>query len=390
MTYNNIKSLPVILKSRGVIALENRFANIPAITVGAGPSLDKNIELLKDVGQKVIIIASDSVLRKLFDMGIKPHFVCCIDFLEDNYKNKFEGIDIPSELSLVYNQTCHWKIPLVFDESRRFVVQIGSKISQWISKIFAGPMGSVDAGQTVTHMAFNLANYMGCNPICLIGQDLSFPDKVTDHAEGCSTWKTEGNELIEEKNIYGEQIYTILPFISMKYIFETKIRDTNKMIINATEGGLNIAGTQNMLLKDVILRYFKRNYDIYGIINGLDTQKVFDLRIQRVIQDIIKDFSDIEDDCIKICTFLIEHTIDKNIIQDLINTLRLKQDTINLLEDISTETMLYMMQQDIIDCDKIGDKNERVKKQHEKALKYYKDIGDNALFMYKTFAELLK
>jgi hypothetical protein len=414
MAYNNIKNIPAILESRGVKVLQNRFANIPAIVVGAGPSLDKNVHLLKKIQDKVVIIASDSVLKKLLGIGIKPHFVCCIDFLEDNYKKKFERCSdsdrketlIPSDIGLIYNQTCFWKTPIAFDKSRRFAIQISSKISQWISRIFTGDLGTIEAGQTVTHMAFNAGNYMGCNPIILIGQDLSFPDKTTDHASGCSTWKTEGNQLIEEKNIYGDTVYTIVVFLSMKHIFENKIKDCDRTVINATGGGLNIIGTKNMSLKDAIAKYVDAmsNIPFASASNRQRTGKEFDIRammpeeflpaappgIQWTIKELAYNLAVVEDDCKKIYAYLNMPAENKFEPQEAINRLRLKQETINLLEDISTDVTLFMTQQDTIDCDKIEDKETRIKKQRERALKYYKTIGDNAGFFKESFGEVIK
>jgi len=388
MAYNNIRNIPAILESRGVRELQNRFANIPAVIVGAGPSLDKNAHLLKDIQDKAVIIASDSVLGKLFAMDIKPHFVCCIDFLEYNYQKKFEGID-PALTSLIYNQTCFFKAPASFDRSRRYATMIPTKVSQWISRIFTGDIGTIEAGQTVTHMAFNAGNYMGCNPVILVGQDLSFPDKETDHAEGCSTWKVEGNQLIEEKDIYGNSCYTILTFLSMRHIFENKIRDLSKTVINATEGGLNISGARNMPLKDVIEKHVSLKYDIYKIKAAEDKKITVNSRIQGAVAELTYDLALIEDGCGKIYDYLTKSG-SKNEILDTINELRSKQDTINLLEDISTEIVLFMTQQDVIDCDKIEVKEEKVKKQHEKALKYYKTIGDNARFFKESFKEIIK
>jgi hypothetical protein len=51
-----MSNIPHILKSSPIDNLYNSFKNKPAIIVSAGPSLNKNINLLKDYQDKAIII----------------------------------------------------------------------------------------------------------------------------------------------------------------------------------------------------------------------------------------------------------------------------------------------------------------------------------------------
>lgn len=51
----------------------------PCILIAAGPSLDKNISLLKNNQNKFLIFCADVVLFRLVEEGIKPDFVCSID-----------------------------------------------------------------------------------------------------------------------------------------------------------------------------------------------------------------------------------------------------------------------------------------------------------------------
>lgn len=55
------------------------YNNVPVVLVAAGPSLDKNIDILKEYQNKCIIICVDVVLSKLMEHGIKPDFVGNID-----------------------------------------------------------------------------------------------------------------------------------------------------------------------------------------------------------------------------------------------------------------------------------------------------------------------
>lgn len=59
----------------------------PAIVVGAGPSLENNIERLKTVDrEKCIVIATDRAFRQICQHGIKPHYVVSLDAWDELFK----------------------------------------------------------------------------------------------------------------------------------------------------------------------------------------------------------------------------------------------------------------------------------------------------------------
>ena len=72
-----------IEQNPGVIALKNKFRNLPCIVVGAGPSLDKNICFLRRAQNKAVIISCDAALKPLMGHRIVPDFVVCLDPQED-------------------------------------------------------------------------------------------------------------------------------------------------------------------------------------------------------------------------------------------------------------------------------------------------------------------
>ena len=74
-------------------ALQNyNLSNIPCIIVGAGPSLDKNINLLKQAQGKSFIIVVDAALRTALKAGIQPDLVCTVD--AKSPERFFEGVDL--------------------------------------------------------------------------------------------------------------------------------------------------------------------------------------------------------------------------------------------------------------------------------------------------------
>jgi len=71
--------------------LFNQFKNVPIIIVSSGPSLNKNIHLLKEAKGRAILIAMGSTLKPLLNNGVEPDMVFSIDAEEINYRH-FEGI----------------------------------------------------------------------------------------------------------------------------------------------------------------------------------------------------------------------------------------------------------------------------------------------------------
>ena len=80
---NFLRNQEVIQKNPGVIALKNRFRNIPGIVIGAGPSLDKNIRYLRKACERAVILCCDAALKPLLSHGIVPNFVLVLDPQEE-------------------------------------------------------------------------------------------------------------------------------------------------------------------------------------------------------------------------------------------------------------------------------------------------------------------
>ncbi len=60
-------------------SIAETFKGRPFVVVSAGPSLEKNYELLRDVQDRCVIVANDAVLKKLLANGIRPHIVCALE-----------------------------------------------------------------------------------------------------------------------------------------------------------------------------------------------------------------------------------------------------------------------------------------------------------------------
>lgn len=233
---------------------------IPAIIISAGPSLDKNIEVLKQAKGKAVLIAVDSAIRKLLQHDILPDLTITVD----SHK----------PISLFEDERAQ-KIPLIAcGQSRYEIVQqhqgrlFAFSGDEFLMKIYACLEHEVEGLQTggsVANDAFSLAEYLDFKNIILVGQDLAFTDNKK-HASNVYEEKAIGEEAAEEYTYVegqdGSQLLTFHNFKMYKEWFEGRIEDNPQIhVINATEGGAKIFGAQQMTLQQAVDTYCKADFD---------------------------------------------------------------------------------------------------------------------------------
>src|SRR6185436_6716403 len=62
---NTLNNLPAISSEGDAAGLFGAFAGVPAIVIGAGPSLDRNVEHLRTLQERGLLIAVDTAVRPL-------------------------------------------------------------------------------------------------------------------------------------------------------------------------------------------------------------------------------------------------------------------------------------------------------------------------------------
>jgi len=248
-----LDNMPVIINNPK-IGLKGK---VPAICVAAGPSLNKNMHLLKKAKGKALIICADTVAEKLVKEGIIPDVISVLEREEVVYDYFFKDKVYPDSTLLVGGSVIY---PPIFQEFKgpkltafRKPTCLEKYISQWVKADYA-----FDLGASVAHMNTGLAEELGCDPIILIGQDLSFGNNGQTHADGTiyDGKKVDTSENIEEllwiDGINGEKVLTKPIWKYFLEWFEQKIALSSRTYINATEGGANIRGTVVKTLEEAI------------------------------------------------------------------------------------------------------------------------------------------
>lgn len=250
---NLFKNIPVMIESAPVTGLNNLFSHRPAIVIAGGPSLDKNIERLKDATNRALIIAVDAAMKPLLSSGTVPNIVATLETHGDNQK-KFDGLSTLDlkDITLVFDPECTPFAPLNF-HGPRFFTNTQNSFSRWLVELLGNPP-DFPLMYTVSHLAFHLARYLGCNPIILAGFDLSFPNDRHHSSGSALTWAPDfrKEKFLEIMDIYGKKVKTMDQFLFMLRLLEREIDKTSALCIDATEGGAFIRGTKIMTMSDAL------------------------------------------------------------------------------------------------------------------------------------------
>ncbi|MBN2209708.1 MAG: motility associated factor glycosyltransferase family protein [Candidatus Coatesbacteria bacterium] len=289
---HNLLNMPKIVQSPGVESLFGQFAGKPAILVSAGPSLDKNIDLLRRAVGKAVILSTDTCLRPLLAHGIKPDFVQAIDAQPITYRH-FSGLDL-SDVCLVGVTRLPPEVLDLFLGRVFLCNDSNNKVWKPIEPHFER-LGTLGAGPTVAALGFDLARQMGCDPIIFVGQDFSYAYGRA-YAEGTmlsndmlsqlSTYSTM--DTLTEAKKAGEQMIRTRdlarkePLLDMHgrptemsdgmqgwlTWFTLEIKRTKAKCINASEAGILTDGVEVMPLDEAILKHCTEPVEAEKIIHA--------------------------------------------------------------------------------------------------------------------------
>ncbi len=272
MSINRIANLDVLSRSYNIFDLQDTFKDIPAVLVAAGPSLDKNISLLKNLKGKAVIFCVDSALNALKKHDIIPHFISSIDYQELNYE-KIANWSTHQEtnISLIYLLNVCPAVPKRFPARHLIFAPIQEIFTCILNQTMFSRAETISCPSTVAHLNLMAAQVMGANPIIFLGQDLTSETNKSHAKETIFTYnptELKDNIKIKTDAWHNGTIYTNRTYWQMKSKFEEIILEKPEITyINATEGGIHIDGAKDIPLKTVIYNYLNNTFEIEKIIN---------------------------------------------------------------------------------------------------------------------------
>jgi hypothetical protein len=255
----------------GAERLDKAYAGKPAIIVSAGPSLRKNKHQLKALKGKAVIIAVQTTLQPLLEIGVEPDFVTALDYHEI-CSRFFEKLPPTLGTELIVEPKA---TPAIFALHPGPLTTVGNDLAESLLREMGQHKQTLRAGSTVAHLSYYLAEHMGCDPIIFIGQDLGFSDGLY-YAPGTSyddVWRPEfgrfctpemkqWEQIVRERNILrkindhaGRPMYTEERLFAYLQQFERDFSQTTTRILDCTEGGAAKLGTTVMPLAEAASLY---------------------------------------------------------------------------------------------------------------------------------------
>ncbi|MGL5820578.1 MAG: motility associated factor glycosyltransferase family protein, partial [Sarcina sp.] len=291
-----IDNLEYMKSAVPVNELRNIHKGKAAIIVSAGPSLEKNIDMLKN-NKNMLVLSGGRTIKILFEKNINFDYLgiidpgkCSYDIVEDT----IEKINVPL---VFYNGT----------NSDVVKSHKGNKIfcsdNKFINDVFDKDISYIGGGGSVAHFLTDFAIYIGCNPIIFVGQDLAYTNELL-HTDSCKTPGIVSNIASTCDNIYvddinGNKIRTSIILNEFRLTLQ-QIINRNKDIefINATEGGADIKGTKISTLEECM-----KKYDVLGTSDN-NIESLLDIKVQeyKVFNKKIKKYIDILSDIVNSTT----------------------------------------------------------------------------------------
>ena len=334
--------------------LHNIANGFPAVCVGAGPSLAKNIRLLSnpDVRRNVVIISAQTTLKVLLQHGIKPDFVTALDYAEIS-KRFYEGLPDLPDVTLVAEPKAH---PSILESFPGPVRVTNEDFLDRLLGDLARPIVPIQHGATVAHLSFYLAQHLGCDPIILIGQDLGFSDGLY-YCPGTAiheVWAPELNafntlEMMEwqrivrhrghlsrQDDVNGRPIFSDEQMLTYLKQFERDFASAPQTIIDATEGGVPKAHTTKVALSQALSDHATKPVPAFPVCN----QRTDGDRLQRLIRLLEKRLAETKEirqlavRSMPILARMIEHRRDRGRMDDLFRKLQRLQHRITELNDM--------------------------------------------------------
>ena len=260
--------------------------DIPAVIVCAGPSLDKNIQELKKIQGKALIIVVDAALRAVMRAGIHPDLVCTVD--PNPPERFFTDLDLRG-LTWCCENASKPEIIQKYGERVYYFGYFEKGWNQTISEMLGYGFPVLPTGGSVSSIAFAMALYFGFRKIVFMGQDLAFTGGKS-HTSGIEGALGDNDKyiksrcLMEVEGIDGTMLQTDFQMWYYKQWFEKAIRDggDRMRVIDATEGGAKIEGAENMKMSEVVAGECPAEFDFRKIEQAI--QPAFSVEEQQKLE----------------------------------------------------------------------------------------------------------
>ncbi|ELY5612541.1 motility associated factor glycosyltransferase family protein, partial [Campylobacter jejuni] len=328
-----------------------------AIIVSTGPSLTKQLPLLKKYANKATIFCADSSYPILAKHGIKPDYVLSLERIpltSEFFNNDFGEFD--KDIVFIVKSVTHPHTIKYLQKNNRAFILV-STYASFIQYLKLDYFGYFNMGFSVAHMACYLSLHLNHKNIIFIGQDLAYAENGNSHPDDYQNSANYESQMYEHilTTAYGGngKVETHHVWLMFKQNLEQDIKKIQKYldtkVYNCTEGGARIKGAiekpflwacENLLDKD-LNKPFEKLEPL-----SLNKQNEFLLKAYYKVYQSIKHCRDFNDNFIKVYDKI------KNSFMSLQNSQKNEIFIQEIIQDIDkTKTQideLYNTQKDLI------------------------------------------
>ena len=246
----HLKHIPQMLASYPMEQMKSKRSSDHAVIVSTGPSLSKQLPLLKKYQDYITILCVDASLPILQKEGIKPDFVFSLERMEPTAKF-YENLDRELLKDTIFMPTSIVH-PKLLENIGNMKKAITMRPFGYTKMFHMHKWGYIGVGMSAANMAFDFAYICQFKNIVLIGQDLAFGEGGNTHAKGAVYGEKE--EVYEKgafyiKGYYGNEIKTSRTWNLFLNTFKRDIPVATKEginVYNCTEGGAYIDGAEHI------------------------------------------------------------------------------------------------------------------------------------------------
>ncbi|EPU7283092.1 motility associated factor glycosyltransferase family protein [Campylobacter upsaliensis] len=251
---NFLSNVPLMLENIPIARLieerKNQFEN--AIVISAGPSLSKQLPLLKKVQENAVLFCADGALNIVLEQGIEPDYILNTDI--SDFAKAFLH-KIPAKSLLINGYSTHPKT-LESIKDKKLSIVLGTKDGVCQYNFFKD-FGFIELGSNVSHFAYALALKLGFKNIIMLGQDLSLDFNGNSHAKGYALG--ENFETEADIKYFKVKAYKGLDEVTTHITWDYYRKDLERLFllnkdkatfINSTEGGAFIKFTKELSFEE--------------------------------------------------------------------------------------------------------------------------------------------
>ncbi|WP_227394288.1 motility associated factor glycosyltransferase family protein [Jeotgalibacillus aurantiacus] len=238
------------LNDKSISEFKDIYHNKKMILVSAGPSLDKQLPLLKEIRHRsdIVIGAVGTALRPLIKQKIVPDFFMITDANPETLQ-QLKDVKLPTT-PLFYLCTSYHGTVLLHKGPKYVVFQKDFRLAEAAASAEKEPL--IQTGGSVATALLDLMVFMGGEKIALVGQDLAYTNNKTHASESPAVieYVTQSWSMMVKNYDQNGMVPTSRNLSIYRAWFE-KYADTykNLYLFNCTEGGAYINGWENTPLK---------------------------------------------------------------------------------------------------------------------------------------------